>query len=53
MSNAKGEVQYELSKVIEEDSINDAEDEKPEPFDVRELLRSNSSLDEANKKKAV
>ncbi|XP_064536789.1 uncharacterized protein LOC135427293 [Drosophila montana] len=54
VSYVRGEVQYELSKVIEEDSDNEAEDEKPEPFDVRELLRSSSSLDEAgyNKKKA-
>ncbi|XP_034485054.1 uncharacterized protein LOC117789947 [Drosophila innubila] len=54
LSFVKGEVQYELPQVIQSDSDNDEDDGKPEPFDVRELLRSSSSLDEMghNKKKA-
>ncbi|XP_017869905.1 PREDICTED: uncharacterized protein LOC108618419 isoform X1 [Drosophila arizonae] len=50
----KGELHYDLSPVAEDASENEVEDDKTEPFDVRELLRSSSSLDEAgkNKKKA-
>ncbi|KAL7745794.1 hypothetical protein ACLKA6_009989 [Drosophila palustris] len=54
LSFVKGEVQYELPEVVQTDSDNDDDEGKPEPFDVRELLRSTSSLDELghNKKKA-
>jgi len=50
-----GEVKYELPNVVEIATDDDSDDDAPDPFDVRELLRSNSSLDEAefNKKKAV
>ncbi|KAH8308637.1 hypothetical protein KR044_003699 [Drosophila immigrans] len=41
-------------EIVQDESDNEAEDEKAEPFDVREILRSSSSLDELgyNKKKA-
>ncbi|XP_034118719.1 uncharacterized protein LOC117577871 [Drosophila albomicans] len=54
VNTVKGELQYELPEVLKDESENDAEDDKPEPFDVREILRSSSSLDELgyNKKKA-
>ncbi|EDW00453.1 uncharacterized protein LOC6565005 [Drosophila grimshawi] len=47
ISYVSGETQYKLYNAVVETSENDEDDDKPDPFDVRELLRSNTSLDEA------
>ncbi|KAH8397996.1 hypothetical protein KR222_009174 [Zaprionus bogoriensis] len=54
-SVVNGEMNYELVDVEPEESDSDAEEDKGETFDVRELLRSTSSLDAQAqvKKKAV
>lgn len=51
----KGEANYELVDAVAEDSDSDIEEDKGDTFDVRELLRSSSSIndDERKKKKMV
>lgn len=51
VNSVMGEVKYELPKVSEIDSDDVSDDDGPELFDVRELLRSSTSLDEAAYKK--
>lgn len=52
----KGQPSYELVDAVAEESDSDIEDDKGDTFDVREILRSSSSLEDAEhtkKKKMV
>lgn len=50
-TQVKGEAHYELVDAVDEDSDSDIEEDKGDTFDVRELLRSSSSIDDAERKK--
>lgn len=56
MTQVKGQPSYELVDAVAEESDSDIEDDKGDTFDVREILRSSSSLEDAEhtkKKKMV